>query len=95
MTGAGTEIVRLVIEAARNDPSLAADLAVLLRPYLRDERPVADGWLCTRAAAEYAGTTVTALHKATAARAVRFEQERPGGKCWFKRSWIDAWREGS
>jgi len=71
-------------------------LAELLSPYL----PVVsvagevDRWLNTREAAEYAGTTANALHKAMAAREVRFEQDTPGGKAWFKRADIDAWRRG-
>ena len=71
-------------------------LAELLAPYL----PVQSGpsepdrWLSTREAAEYAGTTANALHKAMAAREVHFEQDTPGGKAWFKRADIDAWRRG-
>ena len=71
-------------------------LAELLAPYL--PVPAAPGepdrWLNTREAAEYAGTTLTALHKAMAAREVHFEQDCPGGKAWFKRADIDAWRRG-
>jgi excisionase family DNA binding protein len=71
-------------------------LAELLAPYL--PTPVApaepNGWLCTREAAEYAGTTRHALHKAMAAREIHFEQDVPGGKAWFKRTDIDAWRRG-
>ena len=48
----------------------------------------------SREAAEYAGTTRDALHKAMAAREVHFEQDCPGGKAWFKRADIDAWRRG-
>jgi hypothetical protein len=29
-----------------------------------------------------------------AARAIHFEQDTPGGKAWFKRADIDAWRRG-
>lgn len=54
----------------------------------RDE----DRWLSTREAAEYLGLTTNALHKLTAARAVPFEQDARGGKCWFLRSELDAWR---
>ena len=48
----------------------------------------------SREAAEYAGTTRCALQKAMAAREVHFEQDAPGGKAWFKRADIDAWRRG-
>ncbi len=55
-----------------------------------DEHPE-DGWLDTKHAASYLGLSVHALHKLTAARAVPFEQEGPGCRCWFKRSDLDAW----
>lgn len=71
-------------------------LAELLAPYLpvpaTPSEP--DRWLSTREAAEYAGTSPNALHKAMAARAIHFEQDTPGGKAWFKRADIDAWRRG-
>ena len=70
-------------------------LAELLAPYLPAvESEVSDGWMCTREAAVYAGTTTSALHKAMAAREIEFEQEVRGGKAWFKREHIDAWRRG-
>ena len=78
------------------DESGLRHLAELLAPYL----PVMDGatnddrWLSTREAAEYAGTTPRALHKAMSARAIHFEQDTPGGKAWFKRADVDAWRRG-
>jgi hypothetical protein len=49
-------------------------------------------WLTTRQAAEYAACSVAALHKAMARREVRFSQEAPGGKAYFRREWIEAWR---
>jgi len=71
-------------------------LADLLAPYL--PAPAApsesDRWMSSREAAEYAGTTRHALHKAMAAREVHFEQDTPGGKAWFRRADIDAWRRG-
>jgi excisionase family DNA binding protein len=71
-------------------------LAELLAPYLpaRQAAAESDRWLSTREAAKYAGTTRNALHKAMAAREVHFEQDTPGGKAWFKRADIDAWRRG-
>ena len=71
-------------------------LAELLAPYLPVQAAPSesDRWLSTREAAEYAGTTANALHKAMAAREVHFEQDTPGGKAWFKRADIDAWRRG-
>jgi hypothetical protein len=70
-------------------------LAELLAPYL--PAPVAaseDRWMDSREAAASAGTTRDALHKAMAAREVHFEQDTPGGKAWFRRADIDAWRRG-
>ena len=71
-------------------------LAELLAPYLpAAETPVEpERWMDSRKAAAYAGTTLRALHKAMAAREVHFEQDCPGGKAWFKRADIDAWRRG-
>ena len=54
----------------------------------------AGGWLDTKGAATYAGCTVNALHKAMADRKVRFTQDAPGGKAWFKCVWLDEWRGG-
>ena len=50
-------------------------------------------WMTTREAAEYLGMTVNALHRLTAERRVPFSQDRPGAKCWFRRSELDAYRE--
>jgi hypothetical protein len=72
-------------------------LAALLAPYIPGgSSPAAepDRWMSTREAAEYAGTTTNALHKAMAVREVHFEQEVPGGKAWFTRADIDVWRRG-
>jgi hypothetical protein len=70
-------------------------LAELLAPYMpAAPSPESNGWMSTREAAEYAGTTPNALHKAMAAREVQFEQDTPGGKAWFRRADIDAWRRG-
>lgn len=78
------------------DESGLRRLAELLAPYLPPVTsvPEPDGWLSTREAAEYAGTTVNALHKAMSAREIHFEQDTRGGRGWFKRSDIDAWRRG-
>jgi hypothetical protein len=73
-------------------------LAELLAPYMTVLAPAAsvepDRWMNSREAAEYAGTTRYSLQKAMAAREVHFEQDAPGGKAWFKREDIDAWRRG-
>jgi excisionase family DNA binding protein len=51
-----------------------------------------DGWLTTKEAATYLGISVAALHRYTAARQIPFEQATPRGKCFFRRSELDAWR---
>jgi len=94
MSAGGTELASLIIDAARSDAGLAADLAAVLRPHLQPERPAAVGWMTSREAVTYLGLTLPALHRLTAARAVPFEQDSPGGKCWFNRADLDAWRRG-
>jgi excisionase family DNA binding protein len=71
--------------------ALADALARRLAPRFPDTQP-ADRWLNSAEAAAYLGLSVTALHKLTSARAVPFSQDCPGGKCWFQRSALDAWR---
>ena len=44
-------------------------------------------------AAAHIGRSRNALYKLTAARAIPFEQDCPGGKLYFKRSQLDDWRE--
>jgi excisionase family DNA binding protein len=70
---------------------IARRVVELLRDELRDQR-ADDGWMDSKQAAAYLSLTVAALHRVTARREVPFHQDRPGGKCWFKRSELDAWR---
>jgi excisionase family DNA binding protein len=99
MTPARSTRTRLmdVVFAELDDDDLDR-LAELLLPRLADRvtsiagQP--DGWLDSAEAAAYLGISRTALHKATAARSIPFEQDGPGCKCWFKRSDLDAWRRG-
>jgi hypothetical protein len=58
-------------------------------------QPIEDGWLDTAAAASYLGITATALHKLTSARQLAFSQAAPGGRCFFRRADLDAFREES
>jgi excisionase family DNA binding protein len=90
----GTELASLIVAAARDDAALAAEFAAILRPHLQPEQPAVSGWMTSREAAAYLGLTLAALHRLTAARAVPFEQDAPGGKCWFNRADLDAWRRG-
>jgi excisionase family DNA binding protein len=94
MIAPGAELASLVIFAARDDAALAAEFAAILRPHLQREEPAASGWMASREAAAYLGLTLAALHRLTAARAVPFEQDAPGGKCWFNRADLDTWRRG-
>lgn len=57
--------------------------------------PEPDRWMNSAEAAAYLGTTANALHKLTSARTVPFEQDAPGGRLYFKRSDLDAWRRES
>jgi len=95
MLGAARESREALAAVIAGDESGLQRLADLLAPYL--QVPVAvseDRWMNSREAAEYAGTSLRALHKAMAAREVHFEQDCRGGKAWFKRADIDAWRRG-
>jgi hypothetical protein len=87
---------RALAAVIAGDESGLRQLAELLAPYLSaPEAPAEpDRWMDSREAAAYAGTTRDALHKAMAARQVHFEQDVPGGKAWFRRADIDAWRRG-
>jgi hypothetical protein len=71
---------------------LAEELAPLIAAAMPSREAAPTGWLDAKAAAAYAGCTPNALHKATAAREIRFTQDQPGGKTWFKAEWIDQWR---
>lgn len=63
--------------------------AKLASPGSSNERA---GWIGTKDAAAYLGMSATALHKLTSSRGVPFVQDVDGGKCWFRRSDLDAWR---
>jgi len=77
---------------AELDGEALRELAELLRPLLTLEQADDDRWMGTRDAAAYLGLTPNALHKLTAAREIPFSQDTAGGKCWFLRSELDAWR---
>lgn len=84
---------RLALTAGDVD-RIAQQVAALIATRLPGTALVPRGWLDTRAAAIYAGCSVSSLHKAMASREVRFSQNGNGGKAWFRCEWIDAWREG-
>ena len=93
--GAASASGRAIAAIIAGDESGLRQLAELLVPFLPErDAGEPDPWMDSREAAVYAGTTRDALHKAMAAREVHFEQECRGGKAWFKRADIDAWRRG-
>ena len=51
-----------------------------------------DRWLNSREAAAYLGITQNALYKLTSAREIPFSQDAAGGRCWFLKSQLHAWR---
>lgn len=74
-------------------PDELAELAERLTPYLpAPTEPARDGWMDSTAAAEYLGISRHALHRLTAERAIPYHQDRPGARCYFRRSELDAWR---
>jgi len=89
-------LLRALLDEARQDPAVAAELADLLAPHLAGHLSAGgDRWLDTKGAADYLDITVNALHKLTAARAVPFSQDTPGGKMWFFTADLDAHRRGA
>ena len=83
----------LALLEALDDPEFAGSLAAKIQPYLRTNAEP-DEWMDTKHASAHLGMTPNALHKLTAARKIPFEQDSPKGKCWFRRSDLDAWRSG-
>jgi hypothetical protein len=91
------DLVHVLVDAL--DDEALDRLADRLAPKIEARRmraePAPDGWLDSRRAAAYLSLSVNALHKLTSARAIPFEQDGAGCRCWFKRSKLDAWRAGS
>jgi hypothetical protein len=93
----------LLLEMVRSaSDAIKAEIVHLLQPDLirliesiGAANALADSWMDLNDASVYAGITTDAMHKHTAAKTVPFEQDVPGGKCWFKRSGLDAWRRGA
>jgi excisionase family DNA binding protein len=93
-------LARAFIAEIGSDPEALEELCELIGPMINSTAPGhvtyhPNQWLDTKQAAAYLGMTVNALHKYTSARSIRFYQDVPGGKCWFKRSELDAWRTRS
>jgi excisionase family DNA binding protein len=89
---AQSDLAIAFIEALDDDACL--HLAERLRPYLRAVAALPDEWLDSEATAAYLSLPRSTLHKLTAERAIPFAQDGPGCKLYFKRSTLDAWREG-
>jgi excisionase family DNA binding protein len=87
-----TDLARALVDALDDDAleALAVRLGPRLAELLGSQRE--DRWLCSREAAEYLGLSLGSLHKLTAGRDVPFAQDSRGGKCWFLKSELDAWR---
>lgn len=81
------------------DPASVEALADLLSERIAARLPQSPdpeiGWLATPDAAAYLGISTTALHKLTSARLLAFSQSAPGGRCFFRRADLDAYREQS
>ena len=88
--------------AAMTEPSILDQLSdhiadrlaavVTARIVMRDDRP--DEWFDSRHAAEYLGVHRDTLRKLAAERAIPSEQAGPDCKLYFRRSDLDAWRQG-
>lgn len=87
-----TPLARALLEELRADPDALRELAEALAPFLPAPEPAQDRWLTSAEAALHLGLSKAALHRLTAARAIPFEQDGPGARCWFKHSQLDAWR---
>jgi len=73
-------------------PEDLAELAERLAPYLRLPSATEDKWLDAKAAAAYLGISIHALHRLTSERRIPFSQDRPGARCYFRRSDLVEWR---
>lgn len=74
------------VEALAN--VLAEKVAARLGPQAMD-----DGWMTSAKAADYLAVPISTVRKLTAAGSIPFAQDVPGGRCYFKRSELDRWRQ--
>jgi hypothetical protein len=85
-----TLTVALDTKSVESIVAAVAERLTLLLP-----QQVETGWLDAPAAASYLGISTTALHKLTSSRLLAFSQSAPGGRCYFRRADLDAYREQS
>lgn len=75
-----------------------AQLAERVAAHLAERTPVTSEtsaeWLDSRHAAEYLGVHRDTIRKLAAERSIPSEQDGPGCKLYFRRSDLDAWRQG-
>jgi excisionase family DNA binding protein len=78
-------------------PEQIEELADLITARIERSRPspAPDRWMQSAEAAAYLGLSLHSLHRLTSSRLLPFSQDTPGGKCFFKRSKLDAWRESN
>lgn len=79
-------------------PELLDAMADALAPRLAErlsgyETAPEGGWMTTAQAADYLALTVDAIHKYTAACEIPCHEDRAGGKKFFQRAELDAWRK--
>jgi excisionase family DNA binding protein len=79
-----------VLEALDN--AALVELAERLAPLLAERLGGQDEWKDTREAADYLRMGVSTLGRMAKAGEVPAHQDCPGGKYFFKRSELDAWR---
>ena len=78
------------------DPGAIETLAEVLAGKLAERLPrlgAEDAWMTSAEAAEYLAIPISTLRKLTAAGSIPFSQDVAGGRCYFKRSELDRWRE--
>ena len=95
LTNLSTEVTEAsVVEAlvAQLADRVAATVVDRLSSAAKDS--VADEWFDSRHAAEYLGVHRDTLRKLAAERTIPSEQDGPGCKLYFRRSELDAWRQG-
>lgn len=85
-----TSLPTIAILDAEAIETLAAALAGRVAELIPEPEP--DRWLSSEEAAAYLKITVQTIWKLTAADAIPFTQDVPGGRCYFLRSQLDKWR---